>query len=356
MSLRARLEALIAAEGPLTAAQWMEHCLHDPLEGYYAVRPALGAEGDFITAPLVSQMFGELLGLWCAATWEAMGRPKRVRWVELGPGDGALVTDARRALTRAAPDFLAAAELVLIDRSAPLRQRQRIALAGAPVRWAERLDAVEGGAPLILLANELLDCLPVRQFVRTERGWAERRVGLDGEGGFAWGLAPAPGGFTPPAALADAPPGALVEISPAQEALGAEIGARVMRDGGAALLIDYGREEPGPGDTLQALHRHRKVDPLADPGGADLTVHADFPAVAAAARAAGARTARLTQAELLRRLGVQARADALARARPDRADVLARQLHRLTAPDQMGELFKALVISSPGLAVPAFQP
>ncbi len=356
MRLAERLRRLIADEGPLTAAAWMEHCLHDPQDGYYAVRPALGAEGDFLTAPLVSQMFGELIGLWSAAAWDGMGRPSPVRWVELGPGDGTLIADARRAAARALPAFVAAAEITLVETSALLRESQQAALGGAPPRWAARLADVEGGAPLIIVANEFLDCLPARQFVRTDRGWAERRVGLapDGEG-FAWGLAPTPGGWSPPAWAAGAAAGTLVEASPGQEALGAELGARVVRDGGAALLVDYGRAEPGGGDTLQALRRHAKVEPLADPGRADLTVHADFPAVAAAARAAGAEVAPiLTQGDFLQRLGIAARAEALARARPDRADALGRQLHRLLAPGEMGELFKVLCIHAPGFTPPGF--
>ena len=367
MSLRDRLEALIAAEGPLTVAQWMEACLHDPAGGYYATRPALGAGGDFVTAPLVSQMFGELLGLWSVAAWMAMGRPQAVRWVELGPGDGTLIADARRAAARAAPAFAAAADLVLVETSAPLRGLQGEALGGAlggalgrsrggaPPRWVDRLEAVEGGAPLIVLANEFLDCLPARQFVRTGGGWAERRVGLATGGGFRFGLAPPPSGFAPPPWAQPAPEGAVLELSPAQARLGAELGARLLRDGGAALLVDYGRAEPGWGDTLQALRRHARVDPLADPGQADVTVHADFPAVAAAARAAGAQvSAILSQSELLQRLGIAARAEALARSRPDRAEAIGRQLHRLLAPGEMGGLFKALAITAPGLEAPGF--
>ena len=356
MTLRDRLEALIAAEGPIPVSTYMALCLHDPQAGYYATRPALGAEGDFITAPLVSQIFGELIGLWCAATWIALGRPPRVLWVELGPGDGTLIADARRAAARAVPAFVAAAEIVLVETSAPLRERQRAALGSAPPVWAERLQDVPTDAPMVLIANEFLDCLPVRQFVKTAKDWAERRVGRGENGGLAFGLAPAPAGFAPPAWAVGLQPGALIELSPAQASLGAELGRRVAAQGGAALMIDYGRAEPGPGDTLQALHRHAKVDPLAEPGAADLTVHADFPSVAAAARAAAAEaTPILTQADFLQRLGIGERAEALARARPDRAEAIGRQLHRLLAPGEMGELFKAMAIHATGLAVPGFE-
>lgn len=357
MDLKRRLEALIAEEGPLTVDRYMTLCLHDPHGGYYATRPALGAAGDFITAPMVSQMFGELIGLWCAAVWMALGSPPKVRWVELGPGDGALITDARRAIARTAPAFRVAADLWLVETSPPLRARQEAALAGIGARWTAGLDDVPGDAPLILIANEFLDCLPVRQFLKDVDGrWAERRIGLDKGGRLAFGLSPPPQDFEPPAELADAPPGAIVEISPPQMEVGAALGARIARDGGAALLIDYGRDHPEPGDTLQALNSHRKVGPLECPGEADLTVHVDFPAVLASARAAGAATGPiLSQADLLARLGLGERALALAQARPDRAEALLRQVHRLTDANEMGTLFKAAAIFRAGdPAPPAF--
>ena len=352
MSLKARLEAHIAAAGPLTAADYMDACLHDPAFGYYTTRPALGAEGDFVTAPLVSQMFGELIGLWAAQVWLSMGSPSPILLVEMGPGDGTLMADMTRAIARAAPDLLTAAQLWLVETSPPLRQAQAARLAELAPRWADRLDEIPAGAPLILVANELLDCLPVRQFVRTPEGWAERRIGLDADGALAFGLSPAPSGFVAPL---DVEPGVLVEVSPAQERLGAQVGARIGRDGGAALFIDYGRDAPGPGDTLQALRRHRKEGPLDYPGEADLTVHADFPAFAACARAAGVAVSAIqSQGDFLKALGIEARAAALAEARPDRADLLGRQLARLVDSDQMGALFKAVCIHSPGLPIPGF--
>jgi SAM-dependent MidA family methyltransferase len=281
-----------------------------------------------------------------------MGRPSPVRLVEAGPGDGTLMADALRA-ARLAPDFLAAAELWLVETSAPLRRRQGARLADGPLtpRWAAALAELPGGAPMILVANELLDCLPARQFVRTDRGWAERVVGLSEDGVLAFGLTATPAGGLFP----QAPAGAVLEVSAAQAALGAELGRRIAADGGAALLIDYGRAEPGFGDTFQALRRHEKVDPLAAPGEADLTVHADFPAVLAAARAQGAAAGVLTQADLLLRLGILDRAEALARARPDRQDELERQLLRLVSSDQMGQLFKAACIHQPSITPPGFE-
>jgi SAM-dependent MidA family methyltransferase len=358
MSLLDRLKAQIAQDGPIGVAEYFTRCLHDPRDGYYANRPGLGATGDFITAPLVSQMFGELIGLWAIETWTRMGQPSPFRLVEMGPGDGTLMSDLLRA-AKLSPAFVAAADLWLVEVSPPLRARQAERLADAAPNWADRLEAVPAGAPMILVANEVLDCLPARQFVRTDKGWAERVIGLDEAGALAFGLrglsAPTRGEPAPPEA-GDTPVGAIVEASPAQEALGAEIGHRLAADGGAALLIDYGRDAPGPGDTLQAIQGHQKVDPLESPGQADLTVWADFPAVLAAGVAAGARAGPiLQQATFLAMLGIEARAEALAAARPDRADQIARQLDRLTGQAQMGALFKAVCLHAPGFTPPAFE-
>ena len=347
MSLRDRLAAQITQTGPLSVAQYMTACLHDPDFGYYATRPALGEDGDFITAPLISQMFGELIGVWAISAWQAMGAPESFVLAEIGPGDGTLMSDVLRA-GRLSSAFLAAADVWLVETSAPLAARQRERL-GDVVRWATTLHAVPGGKPLLLIANELLDCLPARQFVRTVTGWAEQVVGLDKDGALGFGLVPASVG------LPDAREGAVLERSGPQEALGAALGERLVRAGGTALLIDYGRSEPGFGDTLQALRRHEKVDPLACPGETDLTVHADFPAVMAAARTTGARAAILTQAAFLARLGIGERAEALVRARPDKAALIGRQLNRLVGGDQMGELFKACCLYSPGWTPPAFE-
>jgi SAM-dependent MidA family methyltransferase len=360
MGLEHRLKRQIAHEGPITVAAYMAACLHDPEGGYYAARPRLGADGDFITAPLISQMFGELIGLWAAEMWDRLGRPATVRLVELGPGDGTLMRDALRVLNRI-PGFAEAADLWLVEPSAPLQALQAAQLSGADVHWAKRLDEVPGDAPLLLIANEVLDCLPARQFVRTEMGWAERRVGLDAAGELAFGLSPPPGGFEPPAFAADAPMGAILELSSAQTALAEEIGLRVVEDGGAALLIDYGRDAPGFGDTLQALRAHTKVSPLATPGLADLTVHADFPTVASAAIQTGAATTKiLSQAAFLRALGIEHRTGALivaarAKGRADQAAVIERQYARLMDPDQMGTLFKVMAIHQKGLVVAGFE-
>ena len=356
MSLRDRLAREIALTGPMTVADYVTRCLHDPKDGYYATRPALGEGGDFITAPLISQMFGELIGLWAVETWRRLGAPERFRLVEVGPGDGTLMDDALRA-ARLAPDFLEACDLILIEPSAPLRAEQARRLAGADLspRWVRSLASIDTDAPVILIANEVLDCLPARQFVKTEDGWAERRVGVTDDGGLVLGLTAITGGFTRPSH--DVEPGQIIEISDQQAAFGRDLGALVKAASGAALLVDYGRDRPGVGDTLQALRRHARVDPLATPGEADLTQWADLPAVQEAAIRAGADvTGARGQGDFLRALGIEARAGRLIEARPAAEPVIARQLARLTADDQMGTLFKACAIFSPrSLSVPGFE-
>ncbi len=341
MSLKDRLMAEIAATGPISVADYMTRCLHDPQGGYYATRPAIGETGDFITAPQVSQMFGELIGLWLIEAWRGLGEPGRAILCEAGPGDGTLMSDIGRAARRR-DDFLAACEVWLVEASAPLRALQAERVSGFPAspHWAQSLAEVPERAPLLLVANEFLDCQPGRQYQRTADGWAERIIGLDDGGGLAFGVQPLGGAEVMP----EAPLGTVIERSPAQEAIGAEIGARIAEQGGIALLIDYGRSAAEPGDTLQALAGHRKVDPLADPGAADLTMHVDFPNLLAAAEGAGAKTGMTTQGAFLKTLGIEARAEALSKSRPDRADAIARQLERLTAPDQMGDLFKVAAV------------
>jgi len=355
-SLKARLYREISLTGPMTVADYVSRCLHDPTDGYYATRPALGEDGDFITAPLVSQMFGELIGLWAVETWTRLGSPARFSLVEVGPGDGTLIGDALRA-ARLVPEFLTACDLILIEPSVPLRHRQADRLAGATAtpRWVGSVADIPADAPVILIANEVLDCLPARQFVRTDDGWAERRIGVDDTDSLIFGLTAASGGIAEPTFIVI--PGQVVEVSDQQAAFGRDVGALIATATGAALLIDYGRDRPGMGDTLQALSRHKKVDPLAEPGQADLTQWADFPLVRQAAIAAGAAaTPCRMQGNFLRALGIEARADRLKAGRPDAALIIDRQLHRLTADDQMGQLFKACAIHAPpDLIVPGFE-
>jgi len=356
MALKDRLAREIALTGPMTVADYVTRCLHDPTDGYYAIRPALGAGGDFITAPLISQMFGELIGLWAVETWRRLGAPERFRLVEVGPGDGTLMDDALRA-ARVVPGFLEACDLILIEPSGPLRdvQARRLAQADVSPRWIRTLGQIDTDAPVILIANEVLDCLPARQFVRTEGGWAERRVGVTDDGDLTFGLVGITGGFERPGFEVE--PGQVIEASEQQAAFGRDLAVLMAEASGAALLIDYGRDRPGVGDTLQALRRHTKVDVLSTPGEADVTQWADFPAVQEAAVRAGADvTGCVGQGDFLRRLGIEARAERLTAGRPHAAPMIGRQLARLTALDQMGDLFKAAAIFSPrSLSVPGFE-
>jgi SAM-dependent MidA family methyltransferase len=353
MALRDKLARRIHVDGALTVADFMTACLHDPEFGYYATRPRLGADGDFVTAPLVSQMFGELIGLWTLETWMRLGRPERFHLVELGPGDGTLMADVLRA-ARLDPAFLEAAHVRLVEASAPLRLAQKRAVTHPSLLWVDRLDEVSADVPTILFANEFLDCLPIRQFVQTRDGWSEKVLDLDGET-LVWLLRPSPPALIPPAQRSD-PEGSIVEISLLQEALGRDLGRRIVDADGAALLIDYGRAAAGGGDTLQALRRHLKVDPLETAGDADLTAHVDFERVAAAVRSTGAAaTPILPQGKFLVSLGLEQRAAALCRRHPDKIPVIERQYARLVDEDQMGTLFKVLGVSRAGLALPGWE-
>lgn len=328
----------IAAAGPLTVAEFMAECLLHPEHGYYATRDPLGAGGDFITAPEISQMFGECLGLCLALAWTDQGSPAPVVLAELGPGRGTLMADVLRA-TRGVLGLHDALTVHFVEASPVLRAEQARRVPGA--RWHDRLDTLPEG-PLLLLANEFLDALPIRQFVRRGELWAERLVGLS-EGRLAWGLGTP--GAQPALArrLADTPEDGVVETCPALPAIMSEVGRRVAAHGGAALVVDYGGWRLA-GDTFQAVRRHAFADPLEEPGQADLTAHVDFEAVALAAAPARA-TSMMTQGALLERLGIGQRAEALARGLE--GERLAAHLaahHRLTHPDEMGSLFKAMAL------------
>jgi SAM-dependent MidA family methyltransferase len=301
---------------------------------YYAQRAGLGR--DFTTAPEMSQAFGECLGLWSAVTWQAMGAPPRVIWAELGPGRGTLMADARRAVREVMPGFAAAAELHLVEASPRLRAEQAHRL---PATWHDRAEEIPDG-PLILLANEFFDALPIRQFVKRAEGWRERWVA---EGAFV---------EQPCDHIEDAPEGSIRERCEAAEALVGWLAQRVARDGGAALILDYGPAESGFGDTLQALRDNARADPLASPGEADLTAHVDFGALARAASGAAVHGP-LPMGLFLQRLGLMARSAMLARAAPAQAGSILAAAQRLVAPEGMGRLFKAMALAHPALPTPA---
>jgi len=359
-ALGALIAARIARLGAITVADYMAEAVAHPDHGYYMSGDPFGARGDFVTAPEISQMFGELIGLWCADTWQRMGAPEPVLLVELGPGRGTLMADALRA-ARVVPGFGAALRLHFVEISPALRTRQRETLAeragGVAPSWHESLAQVPDG-PLLLVANEFFDALPIRQFEKRLEGWCERLVTLapDGET-LAFALAP-PGPWAAallPAALREAPPGALAEVSAPAIGIAGEIGRRLATGGGAALIIDYGHAEPRTGATLQAVRRHAAHAVLEDPGAADLTAHVDFSMLARAATEAGARAhGPVPQGRFLEALGIGARARALGEsATPDQASEIASALRRLTHPREMGELFKVLALGDPDLGPPA---
>jgi NADH dehydrogenase [ubiquinone] 1 alpha subcomplex assembly factor 7 len=338
----------IAHTGPISIADFMTEALGHPRLGYYRRTMPLGASGDFTTAPEISQMFGELLGAWLAERWLAIGRPSPVRLIELGPGRGTLMADALRA-TRGVPGFHDALDLHLVDTSEPLRAAQRAALAAFAPTWHERFDDVPAG-PLLLVANEFFDALPVRQFHRTAEGWRERMVGLGPDGALRLALAPGPTPFA--SALPDATPGAEAEFSEAGRALVGAIGARIARDGGWALIVDYGYDRSALGTSLQAVRGHWGTDILDRPGETDLSAHVDFEALAAAA--AMPAFGPVPQGDFLRRLGILERAQSLKRqANPDQARALDAALARLIAPDQMGTLFRVMAVGDTRSAAPA---
>ena len=319
--LERALRGRIAAEGPITLEAYMEACN----AYYYATRDPLGAKGDFITAPEISQMFGEMVGAALADSWTRAGQPGDAIYVELGPGRGTLASDAMRALRAAGFE----GEVHLVETSPALRHVQEKALS--PAHWHDEIPDLPA-KPLLLVANEFLDALPIRQFV----GGVERRV-LVAAGGLAFDR-----------------DGDIAEASPAREAAIAAIATCLAVKGGVAFFIDYGHAKSAPGDTLQAVHGHRFAPVLDNPGEQDLTSHVDFEAVAAAARDAGAAvTPLVAQGEWLGRLGIRARAGALGKANPNKAAEIQAALDRLTAPDQMGELFKVIAIHSADWPQPA---
>jgi SAM-dependent MidA family methyltransferase len=319
--LERALRERIAAEGPITVETFMEACN----SYYYATRDPLGAKGDFTTAPEVSQMFGEMIGAALADCWKRAGSPADAIYAELGPGRGTLASDALRVMRSAGFQ----GEVHLVETSPVLRKSQAEAVPGA--HWHESIDDFPA-CPMLLMANEFLDALPIRQHV----GGMERKVAV-AAGGLAFDR-----------------DGEIVETSPARDEAVRSIATRIEGKGGVALIIDYGHERSAPGDTLQALRGHRFTPVLADPGEQDLTSHVDFEAVAAAAGAAGAEvTPLVNQGEWLIRLGIESRAQALSRANPDRAGEIQTALDRLTSRQQMGELFKVIAIHSDSWPVPA---
>ncbi|TAM95835.1 MAG: class I SAM-dependent methyltransferase [Rhizobiaceae bacterium] len=344
-----RLKRLIAAQGPVNVSDYMATCLYDPAHGYYMSHEPFGLEGDFTTAPEISQMFGELLAAWLYNAWVEAGRPLPATVVEIGPGRGTLMQDMLRVFSKLDGRFLPAVTVALVETSPRLSGIQKARLASAPKLPVWHTDiATLPDTPLFIVGNEIFDAIPIRQYVRVKEGWRERLVALDDKDDFRFVAGPGtPDPALLPAVAKRAPAGTIVEFAPARSALMDKIAARIAAKGGAGLFIDYGYLEPGTGDTLQALRQHAYDDVFAHPGEADLTAHVDFAALAAAAGAAGLQTQLSTQGDFLLKFGLLERAghlgaggDAVLQAR------LQAEVERLARPDQMGTLFKVLELKA----------
>ena len=342
-ALKRKILALIEAQGPLTVAQYMAIALGDPEHGYYMRRDPLGR--DFITAPEISQMFGELIGLFFVQAWEDRGRPTRFDFVELGPGRGTLMADMMRAAGQLRPQFTEAARIVLVETSPTLRGAQEKALASSKVSWVSRFEDVPNDGPLFLVANEFFDALPIRQFRKSEDGWHECMVMREGED---LRLALTPETIPPsviPASVRDATTDSAVEVNLGATELVRRIASRIRDTAGVALIIDYGHGQTATGDTFQAMKGNKYVDVLAEPGEADLTAHLDFSALAGTAREAGASVlGPVPQGDFLAALGLRARAERLKRDNPERIAGIDLDVDRLMHPREMGTLFKALAL------------
>jgi NADH dehydrogenase [ubiquinone] 1 alpha subcomplex assembly factor 7 len=354
--LEAEIRRLIAAAGPIPVAEYMALCLSDSEHGYYTTHDPFGARGDFITAPEVSQMFGEMIGLWMAAVWKQMGSPENLRIIELGPGRGTMMKDALRA-AKVMPNFREAVVLHLVEISPALQAQQQRTLEplATPMLWHPSLSDVPPG-PAIILANEFFDALPIHQAVKTEHGWHERRIEIDSTGSLAFTTASEQISHFDnllPSPLRSAPDGSIFEWRADNVAL--ELGKRLMCDGGAALVIDYGHTQSAVGDTLQAIGRHAYAEALSAPGSVDLTAHVDFQALASAVEAMGANGyGPITQSQFLRRLGIVTRAASIKTKVPDAAADIDAALKRLISEGEpgMGVLFKAAAFAHPSLGVP----
>jgi NADH dehydrogenase [ubiquinone] 1 alpha subcomplex assembly factor 7 len=362
--LKQRILKHIQQSGPMNIASYMGWCLLDPTQGYYPTRDPLGVDGDFITAPEISQMFGELIGIWLLQNWRAMGSPDRVELVEYGPGRGVMMGDILRT-ARMDKEFLNAIHVSLIETSSALeaKQAERLADCGVPVSWVENLEDVPAG-PTLVIGNEYLDCLPIRQFVMKDRfkgraGWHERMIDIhpDNPQKLIYTIAETALSEIDqdllPTELPDAKDDDLVEVSAGLGQLADTLGHRFANDLGAALFIDYGPDETEFGDSFQALQKHKKVFPLDAPGEADLTARVDFAALKENADGDGLIVyGPCPQGQFLSRMGIEVRAVALSKSTPEAKEKIARQLHRLTHADEMGTLFKAIAIQSTTLPAP----
>ena len=352
----------ISTGGPITVSRYMELALAHPEFGYYMKQDPFGEGGDFITAPEISQMFGELIGIWAAVVWQGMGSPKKINLVELGPGRGTLMADCTRAASTL-EEFEEAIRIYFVETSPALREIQKKSLLSPDMRmpaWRDNFNDVEDG-PLIVIANEFFDALPIDQYEKSDNGWHVRCIDWDNDAGalkFTLGnmldeAKPDTKSIVPPD-LRAAPPGAIFEHCSMAENIISSISERIKKFGGAALIIDYGHIERGIGDTLQALKNHSYFDPLLSPGEADITTHVDFSLLADAAEGVGVNVfGPVPQGAFLSRLGLRQRADRLMLgASKEQIEEIESTHARLVETEQMGTLFKVIAISSEGLGVP----
>lgn len=356
--LKKRLKRLIATNGPISVADYMAACLGDRETGYYMTREPFGRSGDFITAPDVSQMFGELIAIWCIGIWDMLGRPEKTVLCEIGPGRGTLMSDMLRTITKLAPQLAACATVAMVETSPRLTaiQKEKLAPFKNLIQWFECFADIPDG-PLILVSNELFDAIPTRQFIKVDERFVERMIALDEqeELQFASGVT----GLDPALLPQDherVPDGAVFEAAPARTALMQEIARHIARTRGAALTIDYGHLQSGFGDTLQAMLKHAYDDVFAHPGEADLTSHVDFDMLEKTARNCGCKTGTMTQGEFLLAMGLIDRAGRLGAGR-DAAfqEKIREDVERLAASDQMGNLFKTLAIADPATRLFPFE-
>ncbi len=343
--LETRIAASIAATGPIGVDAFMAQALYDPKDGYYIVQRPIGVAGDFTTSPEISQIFGELVGLWLAQSWLDLGSPAPLHLIELGPGQGTLMADILRVGAKVA-GFLEAASIHLVETNTHLRSVQKAKLVGFTPIWHNQLSDVPEG-PSLIIGNEFIDCMPIRQFVRAQDGWREKQVGVNADGRLAFGLGP-----RLPAPPRNARPnddvGAVREVAPQLSSFIAGLHVRFKDHVGRALLIDYNDPAGHPGDTLQALFKHTKTHPLDHVGAADLTAHVDFRALVNWANATGLPyDGPVSQTIFLQFLGIEARAKALIAANPSCANDVQAGVERLTAEAHMGALFSVICLDSP---------
>lgn len=342
-----KIEKIIAATGPISLAEYFHICMAHPEFGYYKSKQVIGAKADFITAPEISQMFGELIGIWCLDVWKQLGRPSEFALVELGPGHGTLMSDLLRA-TAIEPDFIKSAQITLVETSVRLKEMQQQKLNGHKIQWQSEISALPE-LPTILVANEFFDVVPIRQYIKRKQIWHERGVEINQQGALSdILLAASIDTALLPKGHENEPNGSVFETSPAREAIAQTLAEHINTHKGAALYIDYGFKASGFGDTFQAISEHKAVSPFSMPGTADLTSHVDFQALQTASQQSDiVAQDTITQAEFLLGLGLLERAGILgANATPQRQDEIRADVERLAGPEQMGELFKVLCIHS----------